>query len=64
MPLDRPVRGLEVSWEDLVVVDELSEEWRNCRDVAWIDDSDSDDSEGSLPPLIDGSDRNEQDLGD
>jgi hypothetical protein len=61
MPLDRHVRGLEVSWEDSVVVDELSKEWRSRRDVAWIDGSDSDDSEGSLPPLIDGSDL---DLGD
>jgi hypothetical protein len=64
MPFDRRVRGLEVSWEDSVVVDELSEEWRSRRDVAWIDGSDSDDSEGSLPPLIDGSDLDEQDLGD
>jgi hypothetical protein len=64
MPLDRHVRGLEVSWEDSVVVDELSEEWRSRRDVAWIDGCDPDDSEGSLPPLIDGSDLDEQDLGD
>jgi hypothetical protein len=49
MPLDRHVRGLEVSWEDSVVVDELSEEWRSRGDVAWIDGSDFDDSEGSLP---------------
>jgi hypothetical protein len=64
MPFDRHVRGLEMSWEDSVVVDELSEEWRSRRDVAWIDGSDSDDSEGSLPQLIDGSDLDEQDLGD
>jgi hypothetical protein len=64
MPFDRRVQGLEVSWEDSVLVDELSEEWRSRRDVAWIDGSDSDDSEGSLPPLIDGSDLDEQDLGD
>jgi hypothetical protein len=64
MPLDRRVRGLEVSWEDSVVVDELYEEWRSRRDVAWIDGNDSDDSEGSLPPLTDGSDLDEQDLGD
>jgi hypothetical protein len=64
MPFDRRVRGLEVSWEDSVVVDELSEEWRSRKDVAWIDGSDSDDSEGSVPPLIDGSDLDEQDLGD
>jgi hypothetical protein len=64
MPLDRHVQGLEVSWEDSVVVDELSEEWQSRRDVAWIDGSDSDDSEGSLPPSIDGPDLDEQDLGD
>jgi hypothetical protein len=64
MPSDRRVRGLEVSWEDSVVVDELSEEWRSRRDVAWIHGSDSDDSGGSVPPLIDGSDLDEQDLGD
>jgi hypothetical protein len=64
MPVDRRVRGLEVSWEDSIVVDELSEEWRSCRDVAWIDGSDSDDSEGSLPQLLDGLDLDEQDLGD
>jgi hypothetical protein len=64
MPFARRVRGLEVSWEDSVVVDKLSEEWRSRRDVAWIDGSDFDDSEGSLPPLIDGSDLDEQDLGD
>jgi hypothetical protein len=64
MPFDRRVRGLEVSWEDSVVVNELSEEWRSCRDVAWVDGSDYDDSEGSSPPLIDGSDLDEQDLGD
>jgi hypothetical protein len=34
------------------------------QDVAWIDGSDSNDSEGSLPPLLDGSDPDEQDLGD
>jgi hypothetical protein len=44
MPLDRHVRGLEVSWEDSVMVDEHLEEWRSRRDVAWIDGSDSDDS--------------------
>jgi hypothetical protein len=33
-------------------------------DVAWIVGSDYDDSEGSLPPLIDGSDLDEQHLGD
>jgi hypothetical protein len=43
MPLDRHVRGLEGSWEDSVRVDELSEEWRSRRDVAWIDGSESDD---------------------
>jgi hypothetical protein len=64
MPFDRRVRGWEVSWEDSVVVDELFEEWRSRRDVAGIDGSVSDDSEGSLPPLIDGSDLDEQDLGD
>jgi hypothetical protein len=53
MPFDRHVRALEGSWEDSVRVDELSEEWRSRRDVAWIDGSDSDDS---LPLLIDGSD--------
>jgi hypothetical protein len=46
------------------VVDELSEQCRSRRDVAWIDGSDYDDCEGSLPPLIDGSDLDEQDLGD
>jgi hypothetical protein len=61
MPLDRRVRGLEGSWEDSVRIDELSEEWRSRRDVAWIDGSDSDDS---LPLLIDGSDLDEQDLDD
>jgi hypothetical protein len=64
MPLDGRVRGLEESWEDSVGLDELSEEWRSHRDVAWIDGSDSDDSEGSLPPLLDGSDPDEQNLGD
>jgi hypothetical protein len=64
MPLDRRVQGLEESWEYSVGLDELSEEWRSRRDVAWIDGSDSDDSEGSLPPLLDGSDLDEQDLGD
>jgi hypothetical protein len=64
MPLDRRVRGLEESWEDLVGLDELSEEWRSREDVAWIDGSDSDDSKGSLPPLLDGSDLDEQDLRD
>jgi hypothetical protein len=64
MPLDRCVRGLEESWENSDGLDELSEEWRRRRDVAWIDGSDSDDSEGSLPPLLDGSDLDEQDLGD
>jgi hypothetical protein len=29
-----------------------------------VDGSDSDDFEGSLPPLLDGSDLDEQDLGD
>jgi hypothetical protein len=61
MPLDRRVRGLEESWEDSVRVDELSEEWRSRRNVAWIDGSDSDDS---VPLLIDGSDLDEQDLDD
>jgi hypothetical protein len=56
------VRGLEGSWEDLVRVDELSEEWRSRWDVALIDSSDSDDShDGSLPELLDGSDRDESD---
>jgi hypothetical protein len=64
MPPDRRVRGLEESWEDSVGLDELSEEWRNRRDVAWIDGSDSDDSEGSLPPLLDASDPDEQNLED
>jgi hypothetical protein len=64
MPSDRRVRGLEVSWEDSVVVDELFEEWQSRRDVAWIDGSNSDDSGGSVPPLFDGSDLDEQDLGD
>jgi hypothetical protein len=64
MPLDRPVQGLKESWEDSVGLDELSEDWRSCRDVAWIDDTDSDDSEGSLPPLLDGSDLDEHNLGD
>jgi hypothetical protein len=64
MPLDRHVQGFEESWEDSVGLDELSEEWRSRRDVAWIDGSDSDDSEGSLPPLLDGSDLDEQDSGD
>jgi hypothetical protein len=64
MPLDRRVRGLEESWEDSVGLDELSEEWRSRRDVAWIDGSDSDDSEGSLPSLLDGSDIDEKDLRD
>jgi hypothetical protein len=64
MPFDRRVRGLKESWEDSVGLDGLSEEWRDRRDVAWIDGSDSDDSEGSLPPLLDGSDPDEQDLGD
>jgi hypothetical protein len=64
MPFERRVRGLEVSWEDSVVVDELSEEWRSRRDVAWIDGSDFDDSEGSFTPLIDSSVLDEQDLGD
>jgi hypothetical protein len=57
MPLDRRVRGLEECWEDLVG-------WQSRRDVAWIDGSDSDDSEGSLPPLLGGLDLDEQDLGD
>jgi hypothetical protein len=61
MPLDRRVRGLEGSWEDSLRVDELSEEWRSRRDVAWVDGSDSDDS---LPLLIDGSDLDEQNLDD
>jgi hypothetical protein len=64
MPFDRHVRGLEESWEDSVGLDELSEEWRSRRDVAWIDGSDFDDSKGSLPPLLDGSDPDEQDLED
>jgi hypothetical protein len=64
MPFDRRVRGLEEAWEDSVGLDELSEEWRSRKDVAWIDGSDSDDSEGSLPPLLDGSDPDEQDLGE
>jgi hypothetical protein len=64
MPLDRRVRGLEESWENSIRLDELSEEWRSRRDVAWIEGSDSDDSKGSLPPLLDGSDLDEQDLGD
>jgi hypothetical protein len=64
MPLDRRVQDLEESGKDSVGLDELPEEWRSCRDVAWIDGSDSDDSEGSLPPLLDGSDLDEQDLGD
>jgi hypothetical protein len=63
-PLDRPVRGLEEFREDSVGLDELFEEWRSRRDVAWIDGSDSDDSEGSLPPLLDGLDHDEQDLED
>jgi hypothetical protein len=63
MSFDRRVRGLEESWKDSVGLDELSEECRSRRDVAWIDGSDSDDFEGSLPPLLDGSDP-EQDLGD
>jgi hypothetical protein len=61
MPLDRHVRGLEGSREDSVWVDELSDEWRSRRDVAWTDGSDSDDS---LPLLIDGLDLDEQDLDD
>jgi hypothetical protein len=62
MPLYERVRGLEGSWEDLVRVDELSEEWRSRWDVALIDSSDSDDSDdGSLPELLDGSDRDERD---
>jgi hypothetical protein len=61
MPFDRHVRGLEGSWEDSVRVDKLSEEWWSCREVVWIDGSDSDDS---LPLLIDGSDLDEQDLDD
>jgi hypothetical protein len=64
MPLDRRVQGLEESWEDSVGLDELSEEWRSRRDVAWIDGSDSDDSEGSLAPLLDGLNPDEQDIGD
>jgi hypothetical protein len=64
MPLDGRVQGLKVSWKDSVGLGELSEEWRSRRDVAWIDDSDSDDSERSLPPLIDGLDLDEQDLED
>jgi hypothetical protein len=64
MPLDRHVQGLEGSWEESVRVDELSEEWRSRRDVAWIDGSGPDDSEGSLPLLIDGSEDDEQDLDD
>jgi hypothetical protein len=64
MPLDRSMRGLEESWKDSVGLDELSEEWRSRRDVAWIDGSNSDDSGGSLPPLLDGLDLDEQDLGD
>jgi hypothetical protein len=58
------VRGLEESWKDSVGLDELFEEWRSRKDVVWIDGSDSDDSEGSLPPLLDGSDLDKQDLGD
>jgi hypothetical protein len=54
MPLVRRVRGLEESWEDSVGLDELSKEWRSRRDVAWIDGRDFDDSERSLPPLLDG----------
>jgi hypothetical protein len=61
MLLDRRVQGLKGSWEDFVSIDELSQEWRSRRDVAWIDGSDSDDS---LPLLIDGSDLDEQDLDD
>jgi hypothetical protein len=64
MPLDRHVRGLKESWKDSVGLDELSDEWRSRRDVAWIDGSDTDDSEGSLPPVLDGLDPDEQDLGD
>jgi hypothetical protein len=64
LPLDRRVRGLEEFWGDSVGLNELSEEWRSRRDVAWIDGNDSNDSEGSLPPLLDGSDLDEQDLGD
>jgi hypothetical protein len=64
MPLDRRVRGIEESWEDSVGLDKFSKEWRSCRDVAWIDGSDSDDSGGSLPPLLDGSDLDKQNLGD
>jgi hypothetical protein len=62
MPLYERVRGLEGSWEDLVRVDELSEEWRSRWDVALIDSSDSGDSDDeSLPELLDGSDRDESD---
>jgi hypothetical protein len=52
MPLDRRVRGLKESWENSVGSDERSEEWRSRRDVAWIDGSDSDDPEGSLPHCL------------
>jgi hypothetical protein len=64
MPLDRRVRGLEESWKDSIGLDELFEEWRSRRDVVWFDGSDSDDSEGSLFPLLDGSDLDEQEVGD
>jgi hypothetical protein len=64
MPLDRRVRGLEESWEDSVWLDELSEEWWSRTDVAWVNGSNSDDTEGSLPALLDGLDLDEQDLGD
>jgi hypothetical protein len=64
MPFDRRVQGLEEAWKDSVGLDELSEEWRSRRDVAGIDVSDSDDFEGSLPPLLDGLDPHEQDSRD
>jgi hypothetical protein len=52
MPFDRRVQGLKEAWEDSVGLDELFEEWRSRRDVAWIDGSDSDDSKGLCPHCL------------
>jgi hypothetical protein len=64
MPLDRRVRGLEEFWDDSVGLDELSEEWRSRRDVAWIDAVILTTLRGLCPHCLMVSNPDEQDLGD